>query len=155
MWQFQWMLSLIPDSLFIWITYILMFVGAGLYVASKLVKWIPLIGQYKLPAELIGIVVLLGGTYLFGGYGVEMSWRDKVRQLEEKLKVAEEKSQQVNTVIKEKIVYKTKVIKQKETVYIDRIKEISKEVDAKCDVDPRVIEELNKASVDPTKGEAK
>ena len=108
MWQFQWMLSLIPDSLFIWITYILMFVGAGLYVASKLVKWIPLIGQYKLPAELIGIVVLLGGTYLFGGYGVEMSWRDKVRQLEEKLKVAEEKSQQVNTVIKEKIVYKTK-----------------------------------------------
>ena len=40
-------------------------------------------------------------------------------------------------------------------MYIDRIKEISKEVDAKCDVDPRVIEELNKASVDPTKGEAK
>lgn len=155
MWQFQWMLSLIPDSLFIWITYILMLIGAGLYIASKLVQWIPLMGKYKLPAELIGIIVLLGGTYLFGGYSVEMSWRDKVRQLEEKLKVAEEKSQQVNTVIQEKIVYKTKIIKQKETVYIDRIKEIAKEVDAKCEVDPRIIEELNKASEDPTKGEAK
>ncbi len=152
MWQFQWMLSLVPDSLFVWITYILMTIGAGLYVASKLVKWIPLMGQYKLPAELIGIVVLLGGVYLSGGYGVEMSWREKVKQLEEKLKAAEEKSQQVNTVIKEKIVYKTKIVKEKETVYIDRIKEIAKEVDAKCEVDPRVIEELNKASEDPTKG---
>ena len=155
MWQFQWMLSLIPDSLFVWITYILMIIGAGLYVASKLVKWIPLMGQYKLPAELIGIAVLLVGTYLFGGYGVEMSWRDKVRDLEEKIKVAESKSQEVKVQIQEKIIYKTKVVKEKETVYIDRIKEIAKEVDAKCEVDPRVIEELNKASEDPFKGAAK
>jgi len=155
MWQFQWMLSLIPDSIFIWVTYILMFIGFGLYTASKLVQWIPLMGRYKLPAELIGIVVLLFGTYLFGGYGVEMSWRDKVRQLEEQLKVAEQKSQQVNEVIKEKIVYKTKVIKEKETVYVDRIKEIAKEVDAKCEVDPRVVDALNNAADDPTKGGAK
>jgi len=155
MWQFQWMLSFIPDSLFIWITYILMAIGAGLYVTSKLVQWIPLMGKYKLPAELIGIVVLLGGVYLFGGYGVEMSWRDKVRQLEEKVKAAETKSQEVKIQIQEKIVYRTKVVKEKETVYIDRIKEIAKEVDAKCEVDPRVIEELNKASEDPFKGDAK
>jgi hypothetical protein len=149
------MLSFIPDSLFIWITYGLMTIGAGLYVASKLVQWIPLMGQYKLPAELIGIVVLLGGVYLFGGYGVEMAWRDKVRQLEEKVKAAEAKSQEVKIQIQEKIVYKTKVVKEKETVYIDRIKEIAKEIDAKCEVDPRVIEELNKASEDPFKGDAK
>ena len=155
MWQFQWMLSFIPDSLFIWITYGLMAIGAGLYVASKLVAWIPLMGQYKLPAELFGIAVLLVGTYLFGGYGVEMSWRDKVRQLEEKVKAAEEKSQEVKIQIQEKIVYKTKVVKERETVYVDRIKEIAKEIDAKCEVDPRVIEELNKASEDPFKGDAK
>jgi len=153
MWQFQWMLSLIPDSIFVWITYILMIIGAGLYVASKLVKWIPLMGQYKLPAELIGIIVLLAGTYLFGGYGVEMSWRDKVKQLEEKIRIAEEKSAQVNTVIQEKIVYKTKVIKQKEIEYIDRIKEVEKIIDAKCEVDPVAIDILNKAASDPTKSE--
>lgn len=132
-----------------------MIIGAGLYVASKLVKWIPLMGQYKLPAELIGILVLLFGTYLFGGYGVEMAWRDKVKQLEEKLKIAEEKSQQVNEVIREKIVYKTKIIKEKETVYVDRIKEIAKEVDAKCEVDPRVVDALNSAAEDPNKGDSK
>ena len=38
---------------------------------------------------------------------------------------------------------------------IDRIKEIAKEVDLKCEVDSRVIEELNKAAEDPFKGDAK
>ena len=51
--------------------------------------------------------------------------------------------------------YRTKVIKQKETVYVDKIKEIAKEVDAKCEVDPRVIELLNEASENPVKGEDK
>jgi hypothetical protein len=155
MWQLGWMVSLIPDSFFIWITYALMLVGAVLYIASKLVTWIPLIKQYKLPAELLGILTLLVGTYLFGGYGVEMSWREKVRQLEEKVKVAESKSQEVKVQIQEKIVYKTKIVKEKETVYIDRIKEIAKEIDAKCEVDPRVVEELNKAAEDPFKEGAK
>lgn len=155
MWQFQWMLSLIPDSLFIWVTYILMSIGVILYVASKLVTWIPLIKQYKLPAELVGVAGMVLGAFLFGGYGVEMSWRDKVRQLEEKIKIAESKSQEVKIQIQEKIVYKTKVVKEKETVYIDRIKEIAKEVDAKCEVDPRIVEQLNKAAEDPFKEEKK
>jgi len=155
MWYFQWMLSLIPDSLFVWITYALMGLGLALYIASKLVAWIPLISQYKLPAELIGILVLVGGAFLFGGYGVEMSWRARVAELQEQIKVAEAKSQEVKVQIQEKIVYKTKVVKEKETVYVDKIIEIAKEVDAKCEVDPRVIEQLNKAAEDPFKEEKK
>jgi hypothetical protein len=149
------MLSLIPDSIFVWLTYILMGIGLALYIASKLVTLIPLMGQYKLPAELTGVLVLVVGAFLFGGYGVEMSWRSKVAELQEQLKAAESKSQEVKVQIQEKIVYKTKVIKQQEIVYVDRIKEIAKEVDAKCEVDSRVIEQLNKASEDPTKENAK
>ena len=155
MWQFQWMLSLIPDSLFIWVTYAMIGVGLALYIASKLVAWIPLMGQYKLPAELIGVLVLVGGAFLFGGYGVEMSWRAKVAELQEQIKVAEAKSQEVKVQIQEKIVYKTKVVKERETVYVDKIIEIAKEVDAKCEVDPRVIEQINKAAEDPFKEEKK
>ena len=155
MWQVGWMLSLIPDSIFIWITYFLFGLGFALYVASKMVTWIPMIRQYKLPAELVGVVLLVIGSYLFGGYGTEMSWRARVAELEAKLKLAEEKSQQVNTVIKEKIIYKTKIVEQKTIEYVDRIKEIAKEVDAKCEVDPRVIDALNKASEDPNKEDVK
>jgi hypothetical protein len=155
MWYFQWMLSLIPDSIFLWITYGLMGLGLALYVASKLVSWIPLMGQYKLPVELIGVIVLVGGAFLFGGYGVEMSWRAKVAELQEQIKVAEAKSQEVKVQIQERVVYKTKVVKERETVYVDKIIEIAKEVDAKCEVDPRVIEQINKAAEDPFKGDKK
>ena len=131
--QIGWMFSLIPDSLFIWITYILFGIGVVLYVASKLVVWIPMMGQYKLPAELVGVVFLVVGSYLFGSYGTEMTWRNRVAELEAKVKVAEEKSQQVNTVIETKIVEKIKVVK--ENVYVNReiIKEVAgKQLDAQC-----------------------
>jgi hypothetical protein len=127
------MLSLIPDSLFVWITYILFGLGVALYVASKLVTWIPMIKQYKLPAELVGVVLLVIGSYLFGGYGTEMSWRARVAELEAKVKIAEEKSQQVNTVIETRVVTKIKVVK--ENVYVNReiIKEVAgKQLDASC-----------------------
>ena len=153
--QLSWMLGLIPDSFFVWVTYTLMIIGAGLYVASKLVTWIPLMSQYKLPSELIGLIALMIGVYMFGSYGTEMLWRERVKELETKIKIAEEKSAQVNTVIKEKIVYKTKVIKQKEIEYIDRIKEVEKIIDAKCEVDPAAIDILNKAALDPTKEKVK
>ena len=133
MWQVGWMLSLIPDSIFIWITYFLFGLGVALYVASKLVTWIPMIKQYKLPVELVGVVLLVIGSYLFGGYGTEMSWRARVAELEAKVKAAEEKSQQVNTVIQTKIVEKIKVVK--ENVYVNReiIKEVAgKQLDAQC-----------------------
>ena len=131
--QIGWMLSLIPDSFFVWITYILFGIGGMLYTASKLVVWIPMIGQYKLPAELVGVVLLVVGSYLFGSYGTEMSWRERVKELEAKVKIAEEKSQQVNTVIETRVVTKIKVVK--ENVYVNReiIKEVAgKQLDAQC-----------------------
>ena len=133
MWQIQWALSLIPDSFFLWITYILIAIGVGLYVVSKLVTWLPLIAQYKLPAELSGVLLLVIGSFLFGSYGTEMAWRERVAELEAKVKVAEEKSQQVNTVIQEKIVTKIKVVK--ENVYVNKeiIKEVvGKQLDSQC-----------------------
>ena len=131
--QLGWMLGLIPDSFFVWVTYVLMILGAGLYVASKLVAWIPLMSQYKLPSELIGVGVLMVGVYMFGSYGTEMLWRERVRELEAKVKIAEEKSQQVNTVIETRVVTKIKVVK--ENVYVNReiIKEVAgKQLDAQC-----------------------
>jgi hypothetical protein len=72
-----------------------------------------------------------------------------VKELEAKLHDAEAQSQKTNVVIQEKIVYKTKIVEKKTVEYVDRIKEIAKEVDAKCEVDPRIVEQLNKAAEAP------
>ena len=131
--MFGWFLSLVPESIFILIYYIMLSAGIVLYIASKLVTWIPMMGQYRLPAEIIGVVLLVVGAYFYGGYGVQSAWLARVAELEAKVKIAEEKSQQVNTVIETKIVEKIKIVK--ENVYVNReiIKEVAgKQLDAQC-----------------------
>jgi hypothetical protein len=129
MWQIQWLLQLIPDGVFVWLTYLLFAAGVILYVASKLVSWIPLMGQYRFPAELAGVVALVIAAYFYGG----ISYREQIAEMKQRVRIAEEKSQQVNTVIETKIIEKVKVVKQ--NVYITReiVKEVAgQQLDAQC-----------------------
>jgi len=124
--------------------------GIVLYIASKLVNWIPMMGQYKLPAELVGVVLLVVGAYFYGGHGVQSAWQARVAELEAKVKIAEEKSQQVNTVIETKIVERVKVVEKKVEVVKKEI-EVQKEViNAECKISDVAIELYNKAVSDPT-----
>jgi hypothetical protein len=143
MWQIQWLLQLIPDGIFVWLTYLLFAAGVILYVASKLVSWIPLMGQYRFPVELVGIVALVIAAYFYGG----VSYREQVAEMKQRVKVAEEKSQQVNTVIETKIIEKIKVVK--ENVYITReiVKEVAgRQLDAQCSLPQSTISLHDSAS---------
>ena len=129
MWQIQWLLQLIPDGIFVWLTYLLFAAGVVLYVASKLVSWIPLMGQYRLPAELVGVVALVIAAYFYGG----ISYREQIAEMKQRVRIAEEKSQQVNRVIETKIIEKIKVVKQ--NVYITReiVRDTAgRQLDAQC-----------------------
>ena len=153
--QLGWMFSLIPDSLFVWIYYALTIAGVSLYIGSKLVTWIPMMGQYKLPAELVGVILLVVGAYLFGGYGVQSVWQARVAELEAKVKIAEEQSQKVNTVIQERVVTKIKVVK--ENVYVNReiIKEVAgKQLDASCSLPKSTVSLHDSASRNEVAGRA-
>lgn len=155
MWLTGWMLSFIPDTFFLWLSYTLVGVGVALYVISKLIKWLPLISRYKFPAEILGVLILTIGAYVLGSYGTEMVWRERVRVLEEKIKVAEEKSKQANVIIKEKIVTQVKEIK----VFQDRIKEVivekEKIIDAQCKVPQEALDILNQSARGGKAGEKK
>lgn len=147
--QIGWMLSLLPEGLFIWIYYIMLTLGVGLYIASKLVKWIPMMGQYKLPAELVGVVLLVVGSYFYGGYGVQSAWQARVAELEEKVKAAESKSQEVNTVIQTKVVERVKVVEKKVEVVKTIIEKDKEAINAKCEVPDIAVIDYNKAVADP------
>lgn len=146
MWMFNWFLSFIPDSIFLYITYFLIGAGVVLYVASKLVSWIPFIAQYKLPAEIFGVVFLVVGAYLFGSYGTEMAWRERVKALEAKVAKAEAEAKEANSKIQVKIVEKVKEIKVFQDRIKERIVEKEKAIDAECKVSPDAIEILNTAA---------
>ena len=92
------------------------------------------------------------GVWLRGGYDVEMSWRAKVAEAEARVAVAEQQSKETNTVIEQKIVEKTKVIKGKTeyiTQYLDREvvkkEEIIKYIE-QCPVPKEIIDIHNQAA---------
>lgn len=145
-------LHFLPDSLILWFCNIVLLMGAVLTVAGLFAHRIPVIWQYQLPFKVLGIALLSAGVYLRGGYSVEMTWRERVVELEEKLKTAQEASQQVNTQVETKVVTKTRIIKEKaDTIiqYVDREifkdREVVREVN-NCPVPKEVIDVHNEAA---------
>jgi len=147
--QIHWMLSFIPDGILLWIYYIMLFGGLGLYIASKLVNLIPLMGQYKLPAELVGVGVLCCACWFLGGNGVEMAWRERVAELEAKIKDAEENSRKVNTVIETKVVERVRIVEKKVDVVRTVIQKDKELINAECKVPEIAVIDYNKAVADP------
>lgn len=119
----MWILHFLPDALILWATNILLLIGIGLTVAGFFVHRIPGLYQYQLPFKILGVVLLAAGVYFRGGYGVEMAWRERVTEVEAKLKIAEEQSREENIRIETRYVDRVRVIKEKgQTVvqYVDR-----------------------------------
>lgn len=113
MWQITWMLSLLPD----WFWWSVLIMG----VAALAMSWVRT--PYKIPLKIGGIVAIVVGTFMVGMAANEAKWQARVKELEEKLLVAESASKQVNEVIVEKVVTQTRVVKEKGqdiVKYIDR-----------------------------------
>ena len=154
MWQFQWMLSLIPDSWLFWIYTTILTVGLIAWLGSSLFKYfpfrlIPVLGQFPILSKILGVVLTVLGVYLFGGYAVEMAWRDKVHQLEEAVKLSEEKSKAANVKLDAAIKEKNAQVKNNLAQLQGRIKQDAAKIDAECRVPREAVEILNKAAETP------
>jgi hypothetical protein len=147
--QFQWMFSLIPDSFVVWIYYLFTIVGLSLYVGSKLVNLIPFMGQYKLPAEIGGIVVLVCTAYLLGGFNAGADIRERIKEMQDKVAIAEAQSKEVNTVIETKVVERVKIVEKKVEVVKTIIQRDKEAINAECKVSDIAIIDYNKAIADP------
>jgi len=148
--QLHWMFSLIPDDFLVWVYYLLTGAGVALYIASKLVNLIPMMGQYKFPVELVGVTILVAGSYLLGGYGTEMSWRERVKELQAKVAEAEQKSEKVNTIIQTKVVTKIQVVEKQVEVVRTQIQKDKEIINADCKIPDIAIIDYNKAIADPS-----
>ncbi len=117
----MWLLHLLPDSLILYITYAMLALGfAGIILGFFLGK-IPFVSQYKLPIQIVSIIVFCSGLYWYGGYSAEMAWRERVAEMEEKVRQAEIKSDAANKEIQARIVEKTKAIREKGKIQIEYI----------------------------------
>jgi hypothetical protein len=115
MWQIMWLLNLMPD----WFYHLIVILSLLGLIVATVFKFIP----YRLPIQVFGALLLLFGIWMEGGIVNESKWEARVQELEEKVKIAEEKSTEKNVEIQEKVVTQTKVVKEKGRdiiQYIDR-----------------------------------
>ena len=141
----MWILQYLPESLIILFCNLVLITGLGLTAASWFAHRIPVVYNYQLPLKIIGVILLAMGVYLRGGVAVEHQWRERVHQLEEKLKLAEAESAKVNTVVQTRVVTKTQVVKQKADALIEYVdREIVKEAD--CRLPQEAIDVHNEAA---------
>jgi len=147
----MWMLSFIPDALLHLVVITILFTGVGIYALSFFTKFIPPLIPYSAITRIIGTLLIVCGVYFYGSYSTEMSWRNKVAELEEKVKISEAKSKTANVEIQTVYRDKVKIVKETQVVIQERIKEVEKRIDAQCTVDTEVIDILNEAAKRKTK----
>ena len=117
----MWILKWLPD----WIFYVLLLAGVIGYIATYLLRFIPIpmIYMYKTPIQLVSILFMAFGVYMAGAIANEQAWKDRVAKLEKEYAESQVKSEKVNTEVVTKYVTKREVIHQRgedQIRYIDR-----------------------------------
>jgi hypothetical protein len=115
----MWILHFLPESLILFVTTSLLLAG----IVITTISFLPMLAQYRTPTQVLGIALLVAGVYFRGGLSIEMEWRERVAEMEQKVASAETHSREVNTKIVTKVVTKTQVVRSRgEDIvkYIDR-----------------------------------
>jgi uncharacterized membrane protein YraQ (UPF0718 family) len=152
----MWMMSFVPDDFLLYVINTILIAGTvgsflTFFALNRILRWFPAIAPYYLILQIVSAALLVGGIYFKGGYSVEMSWREKVKEAEAKVAVAEEQSKELNTKLEEERKKKQKVKVEYYNTVKTEIKEVEKVINAKCEIDPQVNELLNKAATNPGK----
>lgn len=140
----MWILHLLPESVILWLVTCALFFGFTGIIAGFFLGFIPLVSKYKLPIQIISIIVFCSGLYWYGGYSTELIWRKQVANLQDQINEIEAKepviTKQIVTKYKDKI-----VIVGREVDVVKKEIEVKREViNEGCKLNPTAVEMYNK-----------
>lgn len=139
MWLLSWLSS--------WLIHLITLAGFLGLLASFVLEFIPFVGKYKLPLQVVSVLVLVFGMWFEGGLSNEAKWNERVLQMQVEFAKKEAQSSEANVVIQTKVVEKIKKIKEVQFKIKEVIKEHETTIDAECKIVPEVINILNSAAV--------
>mgnify|MGYP003351233155 CR=1 FL=1 len=143
----MWVLKFLPN----WIFYFILLFGIIGYLATYLLRFIPIpfIYMYKTPIQLVSIALIVIGTFMSGAIHDNNAWLDRVHEMEAKVAKAEQESKEANDKINNKVEQtKTKIVEKQIVVkqYIDR--EVAK-YDNQCVIPKEFIKAINDSAEPP------
>jgi hypothetical protein len=146
MWQFAVLWNVVPDWLIVWLVNGLVVVGLIGISASWIARWVPYFNLYRGPIQLIGIVCLVLGVYFKGGADVERSWRERVKELEAKVAVAEKQSAEANQKLSNQLAQNKRLTQEVKNANQASIRANAEKINSECRVPDVAIGLHNDAS---------
>jgi hypothetical protein len=138
----MWIINWLPE----FIVHLIFLAGVVGTIAGFVLGFIPLISKYKLPIQIISLLLLSLGVYLEGGLAEKAKWELRVKEMEAKVAQAETKSAIVNTEIVEKVITQKQIVKVKGDKVIEYIDREVKVYDNTCTVPEIAIKAHNMAA---------
>lgn len=137
----MWILHLLPDSFLVFVANTLLLIGTVLVIAGLVVQRIPVLWRYQLPFKLIGLIVFAAGIYFRGGLSVEQDWRERVREVQEQVKEAEQRAHQYSDELEKMTRQRDELLKRKGQVIIERVDRVV--IDPRCEKLPQEILDIH------------
>jgi hypothetical protein len=138
----MWIINWLPE----FVVHLIFLAGVVGTIAGFVLGFIPFVSKYKLPIQIISLILLSLGVYLEGGLAEKAKWELRVKEMEVKVAEAEAKSAVVNTEIVEKVITQKQVIKVKGDKVIEYIDREVKVFDNTCTVPEIAIKAHNMAA---------
>lgn len=136
-----WILEIFPQ----WLWWLLLMTGFSGYFLSHLVP----VKTYQLPIKIVSGILACIVIFTMGLLYANGVWKQAAKDLQHQVEVAEAKSQQINEVIKERVVTKTQVIKERGEATVEYItREVTKH-DQTCQVPSEFVTAHNLAAKAP------
>ena len=124
-----WLLNFLPTWIFqaVALGLIVLGVGVHMFVRHPIVQ--------SIIPKIIGALLVVAGVFVSGGIWTQSEFLEAVKKQKEEIARLEKASGEITTKVEKVYIERTKVIKEKGDVIIEKVPEyISKDADAKCDV---------------------
>lgn len=105
----MWVINFLPE----WVFHLIVFAGVVGTIAGFVLGFIPIISKYKIPIQIISILVLALGVYIQGALADSKIWKMRVLEMEAKVAEAQAEAAKRNVEIVEKVVYRTQVVRER------------------------------------------
>lgn len=138
----MWALNFLPDIFF----YAVLVIGIIGIVAGFVLGFIPFISKYKLPIQIVGIILTVTGVWYAGGIAKDKEYREQIAAANTRADLAEEKSKAATARVEYVFLDRVKNVKDVQVVVQERIRDISIKIDEQCRVIPEVIDIHNQAA---------
>jgi hypothetical protein len=138
----MWLIGFLPDGVF----YTALLIGLLLIIVSVFLQQFPFISKYNTPILLAGLFLTVVGVWFAGGISKDSEYRERLADMQLEIARAEQRASEANASIEYVYRDRVQVVERIKYEVLGSIREYSTELDSNCQINPKVVEILNRAT---------